>query len=141
MPKEVVDSIDKLNHYLPLIGLAYTVLIFWVGHFIGHKTAIKRDRRKEFNAVADPISLILLSQKSDLESGMWPSKFVKSSDYHALLLCCESGRKKSLESAWKSYSFAFDNSDPVYKDGVFVSFNNQALLIAVNELLKITAHK
>lgn len=141
MPKEAVDSIDKLNHYLPLIGLAYTVVIFWVGHFIGHRTALNRDRRKEFNTVADPISLSLLSQKSDLESGMWPSKFIKASDYHALLLCSDRTQKRSLESAWKSYTVAFDNSNPIYKDGVFVSFDNQALLTAVVNLLKVTAHK
>lgn len=51
---------------------------------MGHKLSLGRDKRKEFNAVADPISLKLALQKKDLNDGFFPAGKISTSDFHAL---------------------------------------------------------
>ncbi|MFY7341559.1 hypothetical protein [Enterobacter cloacae complex sp. IR5422] len=55
MPKEIIEGHKYIQHSLPLIALGWTVISFLLGHFMGHRSAIKRDKRKEFNEIAEPL--------------------------------------------------------------------------------------
>ncbi|MFT4465027.1 MAG: hypothetical protein ACMX3H_10455 [Sodalis sp. (in: enterobacteria)] len=55
MPKEIVEVDQHVNHFLPLIAFGWTVIAFLLGHFMGHRSAINRDKRKEFNETVEPL--------------------------------------------------------------------------------------
>lgn len=41
------------------LGIAWTALSFFCGAYVGHRFNLSRDKRKEFNAIADPVRLEL----------------------------------------------------------------------------------
>ncbi|HCI9591529.1 TPA: hypothetical protein NQF56_002397 [Klebsiella variicola] len=46
---------DKFTHNLPMFAFISSLITFSLGLYVGHKTAVWRDRRKEFNEVAEPL--------------------------------------------------------------------------------------
>ncbi|MCL5500478.1 hypothetical protein M5Y49_17535 [Escherichia coli] len=55
MPQEIVEGHKYIEHSLPLIAFGWTVITFLLGHFMGHRSAINRDKRKEFNEIVEPL--------------------------------------------------------------------------------------
>ncbi|WP_336700083.1 hypothetical protein [Pantoea dispersa] len=59
---------EGYQSYLPLVVLAWTVVTFFAGHFIGHRAAVKRDKRKEYNSLVSPVRVELLKQVNTIEN-------------------------------------------------------------------------
>lgn len=55
MFNEMVGYIKELTHHLPLVTLVSSFLTFVVGLYVGHRTALWRDRRKEYNQEVEPL--------------------------------------------------------------------------------------
>lgn len=55
MAKEFIDNAQQLIHWMPLVTLIVGLITFSLGHFMGHRSAIRRDKRKEFNDISEPL--------------------------------------------------------------------------------------
>lgn len=55
MPKEFIDNAQQIIPWMPLVTFIVGLITFALGHFMGHRSAIKRDKRKEFNDNAEPL--------------------------------------------------------------------------------------
>lgn len=52
---ETVKVVEKIIHFLPLLSFLFGLLSFSIGIVVGHYQAIRRDKRKEFNEIAEPL--------------------------------------------------------------------------------------
>jgi len=94
----------EIQTFLPLIVFAWTVITFALGHFIGHRAAVKRDKRKEFNSLAAPIRAELLKQIETIKSGDYEE--AKISRDSIFLLSDLSANPSKITGAYKQYRFA-----------------------------------
>lgn len=69
MLDELVAQQEKLKHVWPLVTLIVSLFTFGIGVLSGHKLALNRDRRKEFNDVSEPVRLKLLKQIAKMDAG------------------------------------------------------------------------
>ena len=78
----------------PLLSL----LTFFVGLLVGHRTALWRDMRKEFNDAADPVRAWLLREVNE------PSAYTRTPDVvqlDMLVQCMHWWRRKGFLAAWE----------------------------------------
>lgn len=52
---DTIKVVEKIIHILPLLSFLFALLSFAVGIVLGHYQAIRRDKRKEFNEIAEPL--------------------------------------------------------------------------------------
>lgn len=52
-----------------VVAFIWGVAAFGLGTWFGHRLAKSRDRRKEFNVIADPIELFLMAEQRRLKIG------------------------------------------------------------------------
>lgn len=71
---------EGYQSYLPLIVLAWTVVTFFAGHVIGHRAAVKRDKRKEYNSLVSPVRVELLKQINTIENNDYELPKLKRDD-------------------------------------------------------------
>ncbi|AXY33458.1 hypothetical protein CEQ20_08540 [Yersinia pseudotuberculosis] len=60
--------IQFFNQYTVIITLIWTGASLAVGAWAGHSFSLWRDRRKDFNAVSDPIELFLMKERERFKS-------------------------------------------------------------------------
>ena len=83
------DLLEFLQKYPVVLNVVTGFISFVLGLFIGHKTALWRDKRKEFNDLAKPIKVAL-----ELNLNKPKSQEIYVKDLLALGLMF-SGRKKT----------------------------------------------
>jgi len=54
MLNEMVSYFKEFAHNWPLVTLSSSLFTFFLGLYVGHRTALIRDKRKEFNEAAEP---------------------------------------------------------------------------------------
>ncbi|BAP28929.1 hypothetical protein RYR42_002612 [Edwardsiella piscicida] len=52
---DTIKVVEKIIHILPLLSFLFALLSFSIGIVVGHYQAIRRDKRKEFNEIAEPL--------------------------------------------------------------------------------------
>lgn len=93
----------------PLLSL----LTFFVGLLVGHRTALWRDMRKEFNDAADPVRAWLLLELDN------PSPYRKGPgvvEIDLLVQCMHFWRRKGFLTAWQHQQQA--RKDAMYQDSL-----------------------
>lgn len=55
MLNDMIYYFDKFSHNLPVFTFISSLITFSLGLYLGHKTAMWRDKRREFNEVAEPL--------------------------------------------------------------------------------------
>ncbi|GHD90658.1 hypothetical protein GCM10011445_07000 [Pseudocitrobacter faecalis] len=128
----------EIQTFLPLIVFAWTVITFALGHFIGHRTAVKRDKRKEFNSLAAPIRAELLKQIETIKSGSYEE--AKISRDSIFLLSDLSANSRKITDAYKQFKFAnsWDGLEVITNEyGDRQEMNTEKALAAAQNLLKL----
>jgi hypothetical protein len=128
----------EIQTFLPLIVFAWTIITFALGHFIGHRAAVKRDKRKEFNALSAPIRAELLKQIETIKSGDYEE--AKISRDSIFLISDLSPNPAKIIDAYKHFKFAnsWDGLEvKVNEAGHRQTLNTSKALIAAQQLLKL----
>lgn len=55
LDNDTIKVVEKIIHILPLLSFLFALLSFSIGIVVGHYQAIRRDKRKEFNEIAEPL--------------------------------------------------------------------------------------
>ena len=109
------ELLEFLQKYPVVLNVVTGFITFVVGLFIGHKTALWRDKRKEFNELAKPIKVAL-----ELNLRESRSKKIDVQDLLSLELML-SGRKKrrykELCENYQKYFLAFHSLRLPYGGG------------------------
>ncbi|ELY5800028.1 hypothetical protein ACI00C_000354 [Cronobacter sakazakii] len=140
MPKEVVESHDNFIHILPLIAFVWTVAAFALGHFIGHRAAIKRDRRKEYNSLISPVRLELLKQIESIKENVFYTAQIKKDQILLISDLLRKPQRDKLLSTYKTYAYAtsFEGLKSEFGDYGLINIGDTShALIAASELLKL----
>ncbi|MGP0704895.1 hypothetical protein [Escherichia coli] len=122
------------------IALLVSVLGTFASGYISYHYAIKGEKRKEFNAIADAISISLSEQLSFAYNGKFPQETLSSSEIYALENVCPIKQKKALKVAIDRYVGALSSCGD-YDRGVFKFHSPMKLINAINALLLHCAHK
>ncbi|PWI82106.1 hypothetical protein DEO48_00685 [Enterobacter sp. CGMCC 5087] len=117
-----------------LISFTWTVIAFGLGTWFGHWLAIKRDRLKEFNAVADPIAVVLMQKISLAQKGQTNNAQISSSDILKLSRMMTKRNALKLSKAFSTYQEGCKNCGTTSEHGDY-SFHNPELFIAGAEQL------
>lgn len=102
-----------------------SLFTFFLGLFLGHRLALGRDRRKEFNDIAQPIRAVLLKERenptpyargpSEIEADLLESAmpFWKRGGFSKALAAYRNAKKKNIvqEAMYGTCSFA--NTDEI----------------------------
>ena len=129
---------EGYQSYFPLVVLAWTVITFFAGHFIGHRAAVKRYKRKEYNSLAAPIRTELLKQIEAIKSGEYEEANI-SRDSIFLLSDLSSISAKIIE-AYKQFKCAnsWDGLEvQVNEHGDRETLNTSKALAAAEQLLRL----
>lgn len=55
LDNDTIKVVEKIIHILPLLSFLFALLSFSIGIVVGHYQAIRRDKRKEFNEIAEQL--------------------------------------------------------------------------------------
>lgn len=102
----MVNDAQNFIHNWPLITFISSLVTFSLGLFVGHKTALLRDKRKEFNIAATPIRNVLRDQISQIEKSSFTYPRLGKSEFHSLLDVTPKNKQKRLTAAWDAYKKA-----------------------------------
>lgn len=92
--------------YLPLIALGWTVFTFALGHFIGHRTAVRRDKRKEYNALVSPVRIELLKQVDAIDKDDFYHAKITKEQIWLIMDLLDPKSKKKLDALYNAYNSA-----------------------------------
>lgn len=101
-----------------ILGLVWTALSFFCGAYVGHKFNLYRDKRKEFNQVADDVYQKAITERKLLVDDC-PTRYetIKEHDVLILTRIATKGRKRRIWSAWQQYLIAKEKYTPKYDGG------------------------
>ncbi|MBI0429670.1 hypothetical protein [Pectobacterium parmentieri] len=120
------------QHYSPLITPAISIVTFIAGMFVGHWLSLGRDKRKEFNAVSDPIRMALLEQIDLVNDGYFPDQLIKKSDVNKIVAVAGVRSSRKIISAFNDYKISADESGSNDRYGKF-TYKSQ---YSINNLIK-----
>lgn len=132
--------LEEFQAYLPLVVFLWTVITFALGHFIGHRTAIKRDKRKEFNQIAEAIREKLRWQIRLIEDNCYPSgeALLTDKEFDSFIDVCDKKERVRLISLYQNYKKTLQEC--ILRDEYnFCTFvNHDSLKSAIKKLLPFT---
>ncbi|HHG9944818.1 TPA: hypothetical protein ACPZLR_002641 [Yersinia enterocolitica] len=125
----------------PVLALVLTALwsglCFMLGAYIGHRFSLVRDRRKEFNDIADIIRSNLTARRNALSS----QHSVSDNDFECLLSRTSPRKRRRLSQAWSEYQDAQDASGNIDADGFYDFHSPHILEKAIDNLLPFVKRK
>ena len=115
----------------PLLSL----LTFLIGLLVGHRTALWRDLRKEFNDAADPVRAWLLRES---KAPSWNSHAPDVVAVDRLVQCMHCWRRKGFLAAWQRQQQA--RAQALQRDAVGGAYyaDTEAIIAAVRDCLRYT---
>lgn len=126
------------------LDLKYIIPFFTllIGALIGNWLAIGRDRRKDFNKIANPLFERLEKQRLTAISGKYPSDLnhINSSTFIQLERQMSKLKLASLKKSVESYLYVKSNCGS-YSEGRYYFDNPTILLKAISDLQKFMPHK
>lgn len=135
---ETSSMTEAIQAYIPLIAIAWTIISFWVGHFVGHKTALSRDKRKEFNAIVSPIRVELLKQINTIKSGDYEAAHISMDSI--VMIADLSSNPNSIMDAYKNFKYANSHDGlevQIDEYGDRKSINTSKALSAAENLIRL----
>ncbi|HCB9078211.1 TPA: hypothetical protein M2O93_005314 [Klebsiella pneumoniae] len=122
------------------IALFVSFIGTFASGYISYHYAIKGEKRKEFNAVADRITLSLVHQQESADNGHYPNKTLTESDLHALLLVSNERDAAKIRNAFANYQLSLERAGE--RHGGIYDFHSPHEIIKAAEQLKMwTKHK
>jgi len=122
--------------------LIVNIILFLTGLILGNWLAIGRDKRKEFNEIADDVHYSLIEQKNDIEKGRAVKRGPEDKEIENLKRRMPFYKKKSFEKSLRNYLRATSNEnwkrdgygDTSYED-------SQKVIDSINELIQFISRK
>jgi len=104
MKDGLLENAQVFLPWMPIITLMFGLLTFCVGHVVGHRSAVRRDKRKEYNTLVSPVRVKLLKQIDAISSGGYIKANISKDE---ILLISEQYRKPSkVTSCFTEYEHA-----------------------------------
>lgn len=112
-------------------------LTFCLGLFLGHRLALWRDRRKEFNEIAQPLREVLLKER-DRASPLVKGLGVIEADRLESLL--PFWRRRAFRNDWKVYC---ESKKSTFCDSIGQSYykNTESIVTHIDNILRYTKRK
>ncbi|EMR0589777.1 TPA: hypothetical protein I8196_003140 [Citrobacter freundii] len=88
------------------LALLISVLGTFLSGYFSYRFAIKGEKRKEYNSVADKITLALMEQRARAVSGKYPDKTLSNTEVRALLIVCDTKQQTVIRDAFTQYKKA-----------------------------------
>ena len=134
-----------------LIGKPYAAFVlttfwsgicFFSGAYIGHRFALGRDTRKEFNAIADIVREKIRNHLRIIERGEPPNYLgnVSVKEFESLLDVTVERNRSALTEAWKAYEEAQQKCGD-YEEGFYNFHSPEILRKALENLLPFVKRK
>jgi len=99
-----------LEKFINIYSGIFGILTFLLGLFLGNRLAIGRDKRKEFNEIADEIYSVLLKKREGAEKGLIWNGPTKEQFAH-LIRRASSVAKLSISKSIEKYNKAIDQNN------------------------------
>ncbi|HAN4550684.1 TPA: hypothetical protein J1285_004433 [Escherichia coli] len=125
-----------------LVTFIWTVSAFGLGAWLGHWLAKNRDKRKEFNAVADELFLILDAFREGCRDGKRDMPHMSRDDFRRLRPHLSSRQARSYQQAVDNFFNALKASE-LYEDRRIVPVikTPAEILPSLNTLIKFLKHR
>lgn len=132
--KEIVQFID--------VRFLVEILILVVGIILGNRFAIFRDKRKEFNDVADEVHFALKKQKETIENGRAVKRGPEDKDLEDLKRRIPFYKRRKLEASLQKY-FEATSKENWNQDGYGNAFYNDTnkVIESIDSLIQFTGRK
>ena len=110
-----------------------------IGLLVGNRLAIGRDKRKEFNTIAERITIVLLNAREQLyPDAEWPKKI----DIHYFREALPFWKRRRFDAALSAYKQAHGNDNTIEDEYGDISYKDTRLLThCIDRLLKFTRKK
>ncbi|WP_193588412.1 hypothetical protein [Yersinia hibernica] len=131
-----------VSFILGVTALTWGVVSFVLGTWFGHWLARSRDKRKEFNAVADPLFLLLDKFMSECREGKRDYPRFTEDDFRLLRVHVKKSRRENYQRAVSQF-FSDLKDNEIYDDGrIHPSIKSPEKLIpSLKVLLIFVGHK
>ncbi|WP_343500635.1 hypothetical protein [Enterobacter bugandensis] len=140
----MTEIILLFNTNPTLVTFAWT--IFWAffsfafGLIAGHWLAKRRDERKEFNSIADPIAITIDTMIITAERGYYPSETISIDNILALCRVVKSREAGRIRKAFAGYRIADKYCRSETDDSTLIN-NPEMLISALKNMLKYLTRK
>lgn len=110
-----------------------------IGLLVGNWQAIGRDKRKEFNAIAERITIVLLKAREQLSPyAEWPDKM----DIHFFREALPSLRRRRFDAVLRTYKQVHDDVKSTEDEYGSTSYKNTNLVAnCIDRLLRLTRQR
>ncbi|HIC8437260.1 TPA: hypothetical protein ACW7QV_003355 [Citrobacter braakii] len=125
---------------LATIAIIVSVVGTFASGYISYHFAIKGERRKEFNAIADQITLSLDHQQESADRGHYPNKTLSESDLHALLLVSNYRDATKIRNAFTNYQTSLERCGD-WNSRTYNFHSPHLIIKAAEELKRWTKHR
>lgn len=122
------------------LALLISVLGTFLSGYFSYRFAIKGEKRKEFNAAADKVTLSLLEQRNSASRGLYLNKTLKEAELRPLLLVCDDKESARLLRKFEVYEKALETSGS-WVAGRWDFHSPHILIKAIDEFLPHCKHR
>lgn len=116
------------------LALLISMLATFLSGYLSYRFAIKGEKRKEFNAAADKVTLLLLEQRSSASRGLYLNKTLTEAELLPLLLVCDDKESARLLRKFEVYEEALKTSGS-WKAGRWDFHSPKLVIDAIDEFL------
>ncbi|HBS6596701.1 MULTISPECIES: hypothetical protein [Klebsiella] len=97
------------SEVISIISLIASIIAVPLSAYFGYKNALKIEKRKEFNAISDKISIQLEKERNLIASGYgdFPNVTLSYADIIPLLIVSNTYERKAIDTAYKEYENAY----------------------------------
>lgn len=97
------------SEVISIISLIASIIAVPLSAYFGYKNALKIEKRKEFNAISDKISIQLEKERNLIASGYgdFPNVTLSYADIIPLLIVSSTDERKAIDNAYKEYENAY----------------------------------
>lgn len=122
------------------IALLISVIGTFLSGYLSYHYALRGEKRKEYNAAADKVTLALMEQRLSALSGKYPANTLTPNHLDPLLIVCPKKQRVKMNIAIQNYNIALHNSGG-WVSGVYDFHSPEILIKAIDDLLKCCARK
>ncbi|AWQ48069.1 hypothetical protein B1A42_12305 [Serratia marcescens] len=110
--------------------------------YVSYRFAIKGEKRKEFNAIADPIMESLMQQLERTKKGHPPWKITQKDQINSLINISKPKDSNKIQDAYEAYLRALSECGKHINYGASYDFHSPHILIeAIENLMPFVRHR